>query len=101
MSSLKSRIHPEIDGHEGLMQELIALARKTNTQIVAAHDVYYIKPSDRAARDTLLSVQSINGYRGRGGLTNDEEDFSFISQEEAHKRFEDTPDALENVQNNC
>jgi DNA polymerase III alpha subunit len=33
-------------------------AKSTKTQIVAAHDVYYLDPEDRQARNTLMSIQN-------------------------------------------
>ncbi len=106
--------HPEISGHEALMQELIKIARETNTPIVAGHDVYYMHPEDKAARDTLMLVNTAGDAndRGTGGATGavggsnnagmggegeDEEDFSFISPERAEELFKDIPEALENT----
>ncbi|MDB5258793.1 MAG: polymerase subunit alpha, polymerase subunit alpha protein, partial [Candidatus Taylorbacteria bacterium] len=93
--------HPEIQGHEDLMQQLIALARETKTQIVAAHDVYYLHPEDKQARDTLMLVNTSGpggdaGTAGNGGDEEDE-DFSFISQDRACELFADLPDALANT----
>jgi len=90
--------HPEIFGHEENMQKVLEFARATNTPIVAAHDVYYISPEDRAARQTLLSIQSQNDEK----IEVREEDFSFISGEQAEKIFsafdgKDLSDALENT----
>lgn len=87
--------HPEIDGHEDAMSTLVSFARETDTPLVAAHDVYYIHPEDRAARDTLLSIQASTPHRRD---PDENEDFSFISPAEAQKRFKNTPDALENIQ---
>jgi DNA polymerase-3 subunit alpha len=95
--------HPEIQGHEGLMQQLIKLARETNTKIVAGHDVYYLHPEDKEARDTLMLVNTSGDLSDRnsaGGGMNDseeEEDFSFISSEKAEELFRDIPEALENT----
>jgi len=86
--------HPEIEGHEETMKTLIEFARETNTQIVAAQDVYYINPTDRSARDTLLSVSN----SAPRSFDEGEENFSFITQKEAGKLFKDTPDALLNTQ---
>jgi DNA polymerase III subunit alpha len=47
--------HPEIEGHQEKMQKVIAFARKENINLVAAHDVYYIKPEDKKARETLIA----------------------------------------------
>jgi DNA polymerase-3 subunit alpha len=88
--------HPEIDGHEGLMQQLIKLANETGTQIVAGHDVYYLHPEDREARNTLMLVNTSGDISDRNN--NDEgEDFSFISQEKAEELFRDIPEALDNT----
>jgi DNA polymerase-3 subunit alpha len=92
--------HPEILNHEELMDEVKKIAQKTNTQLVAAHDVYYLDPEDHKARETLMSIQ--NG--GGGGdsternFDDSEEDFSFISTEKASEYFKDTPEALENTE---
>jgi len=88
--------HPELPGHEDKMQSLINIARETQTPIVAAHDVYYLSPDDKRARDTLLSIQSNSS--GGGAFDNEEEDFSFITRAQAKEKFSDLPDALENTQ---
>jgi DNA polymerase-3 subunit alpha len=88
--------HPEILDHQKNQKRIIALAKATNTPLVAAHDVYYLKPEDRVARETLIKIQ--NG--GVVDLSNDhgsEEDFSFITQAQANEYFKDTPEALANT----
>ncbi|USN88084.1 MAG: DNA polymerase III subunit alpha [Candidatus Nomurabacteria bacterium] len=94
--------HPEILDHEANQQKIIELARKTNTKLVAAHDVYYLKPEDRLARETMVKIQS-------GGVVDttaddSDENFSFITQADAKELFKDTPDAIENtvkIANQC
>jgi DNA polymerase-3 subunit alpha len=88
--------HPEIENHEGLTEKIIKIARETDTQIVAAHDVYYMNPEDRTARDTLMLVNTNGDLSDRHD--DDESDFSFISPERANELFADTPDALDNTQ---
>ncbi len=88
--------HLEIVGHEEKMQKLLAFARETDTPIVAAHDVYYISPEDRPARETLMAVQSSTDISDKLDATTD--DFSFISGKIAEKLFKDTLDALENCE---
>lgn len=91
--------HPEIAGHEEKQRERIALARELDVPIVAAHDVYYLKPEDRPARETVLSIQAHLGTgRASSGFNDEEDDFSFISSNQAEKLFKDTPDALANVE---
>ncbi len=88
--------HPEIDGHKEKMTALISLAKETATPIMAGQEVFYIDKKDRAARNTLLSIQNID-WHDRGGIGNEEEDFSLISPVQAEKFFKDIPEALENT----
>jgi DNA polymerase-3 subunit alpha len=88
--------HHEIESHEGRMKNLIKFALDQKIPLVAAHDVYYLDPEDKTARETLLSIQH-GGVRERTD-TERSEDFSFINQEKANELFADLPDALENVQ---
>lgn len=88
--------HPEVEGHPELTEKIVKIAQDTNTQLVAAHDVYYMKPEDRDARKTLMSVSSFGS--GGGGFNNEDEDFSFITQKQANEYFKDLPEALENTQ---
>lgn len=87
--------HPEIDGHEDTMKHLIEFAHKTHVPICATHDVYYLKPEDRIARETLLSIQSSIPHTSH---PDNSDNFSFITQKQAKKYFKDIPDALENTQ---
>lgn len=83
--------HPKVAGHEERMNQVVALARETNTKVVAAHDVYYLEPDDREATEILRRIGQ--GDRGR----NEQEDFSFISEARAVELFKDIPDAIENT----
>lgn len=85
--------HPEIKGHEDSMKKLVAFAKENSIPLVAAHDVYYLDPEDKKARETLLSIQNGGDFVER----NTEEDFSFISPEKAEEYFKDIPEALENT----
>ncbi len=87
--------HPEMFGHQENQLKIKELAQKTNTSLVAAHDVYYLKPSDRIARETMIKIQ--NG--GTVDLTADEseEDFSFTTQAQMKEWFADIPEALTNT----
>lgn len=88
--------HPEIFEHAGRQDQIIALARATNTKLVAAHDVYYLKPEDRLARETMIKIQS-GGIVDTAADHDTEENFSFLTQAEIIKRFADIPDAVENT----
>lgn len=82
--------HPRIKGHEALQHKIIALAQECETPLVAQHDVYYLEPADREATEIMRRIRQ--GERGR----NEDEDFSFISEERALAFFKDIPEAVDN-----
>lgn len=87
--------HPEILDHDERMEKIIALARKRDVPLVAAHDVYYLKQEDAFARELVYKIKT-------GGTIDREmaerpEDFSFITQKRANELFADMPEALENT----
>jgi DNA polymerase-3 subunit alpha len=90
--------HPEIEGHEAVQSQIIALATKTNTPLVAAHDVYYLNKQDYLARETMIKIQNggiVDAQDARGELA---PNFSFITQEQAQELFvsDIEKDALKN-----
>jgi DNA polymerase-3 subunit alpha len=89
--------HPEIDGHESNMKTLYQFAKSQNIPVMAAHDVYYLKPEDRFARETLVRVNSHSDASDKIS-DSDEDDFSFISAERADELFHDMPDAIANTE---
>ncbi len=88
--------HPEIDGHDENMKNLVAFAKEQNIPIMASHDVYYLHQEDRFARETLVRVNSHSDSSEKIS-DGDEDDFSFISPERAEELFKDTPEALDNT----
>lgn len=80
--------HPGIPGHEARMKEIIAISTESAVPLVAQHDVYYLKPEDREAREVMRRIQ--HGERG----WNEEEDFSFVSEKQMQEWFKDVPDAV-------
>jgi DNA polymerase-3 subunit alpha len=88
--------HPEIVDHMSTQERIKELAQKTNTPLVAAHDVYYLKPEDRLARETMIKIQS-GGVVDMTGDQDSSDDFSFTTQEQMKEWFVDTPEALSNT----
>lgn len=88
--------HPELLGHDEHMKALADFAKQNSVGVVASHDVYYISPEDREAKDTLMAV--MQGISEKGGWNNEEEDFSFLSPDQIKERFSDMPEALFNNQ---
>lgn len=89
--------HPKIERQQEVRDELIKLARKHNLQLVATHDVHYLNKEDARAHHTLLAIQTNSDTTEVKGVTNMEEDFSFVSPEEMASYFTDTPEAIENT----
>lgn len=89
--------HPEIADHEALQTKIIDLAKKTQTPLVAAHDVYYLDPKDHLARETMIKIQSGGTVDTTDADGEFAPNFSFISQEKAKELFADTPEALANT----
>lgn len=89
--------HPEIEGHTEVQTQIEQLSKDTGVPLVAAHDVYYLKPEDKQARDALVHIQNGTTFNDSGGLGDGVEDFSFIDQETAQTYFKKYPDALKNT----
>jgi len=89
--------HPEIEDQQKLRAKIIKFAQKTKTPLVAAHDVYYLDPEDRKARDTLTLVNT-NAELNERNTFEGEGDFTFISGEQAEKFFKDIPEAISNTE---
>lgn len=89
--------HPKIENQADLTKDLIKLARQLNLPLVATHDIHYLNKDDARAHHTLLAIQTGNDVGDVKGVTNMEEDFSFVTEEEMAGFFPDTPDALENT----
>ena len=88
--------HPEIEGQLELKEQIKKIAKETKSELVAAHDVYYLKPEDKQARDTLVAVNSHSDFSDREQRESND-DFSFITSEQAEIYFKDTPEALANT----
>lgn len=95
---IEMTMHPEIPGHNEHMKILFDFAKSQNVGMVASHDVYYLNKEDREARNTLMAVMQGGDLKERNSFGEEEEDFSFISQEEAKERFKDFGEALFNNQ---
>jgi DNA polymerase-3 subunit alpha len=81
--------HPGAAGHEEKMRKVIELSKKSGCPLVAQQDVYYLAPGDREATSVMRRIQH------GGADRNEEEDFSFISEKEMHKRFKGMEDAVD------
>lgn len=89
-------MHPEIEGHQEKMQELISFYTSHAVPLVAAHDTYYMHEDDAFARELVYKIKT--GGRIDRDMGVRPEDFSFITQERARELFTEIPEALFNTQ---
>lgn len=90
--------HPEITGHMDVMAKIKMLAKESGVSLVAAHDVYYLDPDDRLARETMVKIGQGGTIDTTSGMEDRQEDFSFISEAKALEYFKDCPEALQNIE---
>ncbi len=88
--------HPEILDHDERQEKIIALGRATDTPLVAAHDVYYLKPEDSVTRETMIKIQT-GGVVDLSDDHGSSENFSFLTQAEILEKFSDIPEAVANT----
>jgi len=86
--------HPQIEGHEEAMRQIIELGKRHVVPIVAAQEVYYLHQEEKKARETLLLVNSQGEPKD---FQTDESDFSFLPLEKTEELFSDIPEAVENT----
>ena len=89
--------HPKIERQMEIQAELIKLAKKLNIPLVATHDSHYINKDDLEAHNTLVAIQSQTEIDDAKRFANPDEDFSFISPDEATEYFKHVPEAVENT----
>lgn len=87
--------HPEIDGHEARMQQIVALAREAQMPLVAAHEVYYLDEDEALARELVNKIRTGGTLDREFGTT--AHNFSFVPYEKMERLFQDIPEALENT----
>lgn len=88
--------YPEIDAFKKLRSEIISIAQETNTKLVAANEIFYLKPEDQKAFQTLISIQNSFGSHNSIFETRSV-NFPFISPKKMAEFFSDVPEALENT----
>ncbi|MFH1193583.1 MAG: DNA polymerase III subunit alpha [bacterium] len=79
-------------------ERLIALARKTNTPLVATKDVHYVLKDDAEAQDALLCIQTGTTLDNPDRLSMRDIDCSFSSEEEMREFFPELSEAINNTE---
>ncbi len=88
--------HPKIEGQQEVTAKIIELGKKLKIPLVATQDTHYLNRDDALAHHTLLSIQTGTDLSDLKGITNTEEDFSFLSGEDMASNFAHVPEAIEN-----
>jgi len=88
--------HPEIKGFAELNEDIKKFSETESIPLVATQDIYYLKPDDKEARKTLLSIQS--SFGGGSYFNRDTADFSFIDQKQISEFFKDIPESISNTE---
>jgi DNA polymerase-3 subunit alpha len=70
---------------------IITLNPKTSE--VALHEVYYLRPEDRRAWETLRAIENKDANEG-GDIDKEDVDYSFFSEGQMEEKFANDPDAL-------
>src|SRR3989344_2413563 len=89
--------HPQDEEHEKILPDIKKLSEQTGAELVGAHDIYYIDPEDKKARDTLLSVQTSGDFSERRAFGRSENDYSFQLSAKMKEVLRDFNGAYENA----
>ncbi|MEI7741329.1 MAG: DNA polymerase III subunit alpha [bacterium] len=89
--------HPDYPEQQEVNAKLIAFGRKNNIPLVATKNVFYIKPEDDEAYQTLICIQKGKTLEEHKLSSQLEVDLSMSKPEEIAEAFKDVPDAIENI----
>lgn len=85
-------LHPEINGHDDLQRQLYVVCNEYKIPLVAANDIYYLKPKDREVRQVARTIAD-----GHYEPVASNEDFSFLTKNQIFQKFKDLPEAINNT----
>ena len=89
--------HPLVENDQKVRSALVTLAKKHGIPIVATQDSHYPCSEDHEAHRTLLQINTQGDAREGAKFEFSDDDFSFISTEQAFQMFKDIPEAVENT----
>ncbi len=91
--------HPSVENDKEVRENLIALARKHNIMLVATQDSHYPCEEDHKAHHTLLQINTQGDAKEGAKFEFSDDDFSFMSTEQALEVFKDAEKSCEAVTN--
>jgi len=89
--------HSTVPGGEEVRESLIKLSKKLDIPLVATIDSHYPCSEDNKAHETLLAIQTNSDIKDENKFSFGDDDYSFVSTEEALELFKDTPEAVTNT----
>ena len=89
--------HETIQGDKEIREGTAMLSEKLGIPLVATIDSHYPCKDDHKAHDTLLSIQTGSDAKDANKFSFGDDDFSFLSQEDAEKLFANYPEAVANT----
>lgn len=93
---LEYAYHPKTQNNDTLLKKIQSVGAELSMPLFGSRDVYYLKDSDRLARELLIKIQTNSSL-----TTADEDasgDFSLITSADAEKVFKNIPGLLENIE---
>jgi DNA polymerase-3 subunit alpha len=94
---IEIQCHPSVENDKQVRETLIALAQKHNVLVVATQDSHYPCSDDHDAHHTLLLINTQGDIKDKAKFEFSNDDFSFMSTEEAKKVFKEFPEVVENT----
>ena len=90
--------HNGLDEQERANEILCKVASENNLPLVATNDCHYLKQTDAHAHDVLMCISTGKTLDDPNRMRHDTQDLYLRSTQEMQTLFQDTPQALENVE---
>jgi DNA polymerase III subunit alpha len=82
---------------DGIVPQLVKLAKELEIKVVATNDVHYVKKEDAYSQDVLLCVQTASFLDEEKRMRLDTQEFYLKSPKEMQELFADYPEAISNT----
>jgi DNA polymerase-3 subunit alpha len=90
--------HPELEGQEKVVQQLIKFSKELNIPLVATNDMHYLRKEDAEAQDILLCLQNKKKLEDTDRMKMiGSGDYSMRTNENMINAFRETPEAIDNT----
>ena len=94
---IEIQCHPSVENDKKVREDLVALAKKNNVNVVATQDSHYPCSDDHEAHHTLLQINTQGDGKDGAKFEFSDDDFSFFDTPKALEVFKDVPEAVTNT----